>query len=498
MGDPDRRSFLAGLGATLGGLAVSPDHALEVRGSTRTSAPRPGLQPNVIIMICDDLGYADIGCYGSKLNTPNLDRLASEGVRFTRYNTPHPICSASRAALLTGRYSTRTGTQSVYLPESTDGLNLDEMTLADVLHRNHYRSMSIGKWHLGSPPQYLPTSRGFDSYFCVPYSVDMSPLPMIRDKQVIEKNTDRSLLTLRYAEEAVRFIESTSHDPFFLYLAFSYPHIPINASPRFKGKSKKGIYVDAVEEIDWAVGQVLACLQRNHLDENTLVLFTSDHGPIFQGNAGPLRGRKGTNYEGGCRVPLLARWKNILPSGRVVDGWASHLDIMPTIAAVCGAAPPPKPLDGINILDLFTGRRESVEHDALLYFSVFNNQNDLQCVRIDDWKLRISQYGPSRDFGDVVGGQLVAGETLMLVVPELYNLDFDPGENYDLASSHPEIVSQLLQEIDRAIQTFPEQVAQAYRELQKRPASPATPEDAPHAFPASYVPIAHHYDGDPK
>ena len=489
----DRRTFVAGLGATVGGLLPSAQDSVVLRAAAQTGSGRTGGGPNVVILICDDIGVGDLGCYGSTLNTPHLDRMASEGVRFTRYNSPHPLCSAARAALLTGRYATRTGTQQVYFPESVDGLGLGEMTLADVLHQKRYKSMCIGKWHLGSKPEYLPTSRGFDSYVGVPYSVDMRPLPMIRDKTILEEDTDRALLTPRYTEEAVRFIDSSHDAPFFLYLAYSYPHIPINASPKFKGRSKKGIYGDAVEEIDWSVGQILASLEQNHIDENTLLIFTGDHGPWYQGSTARLRGRKGTTYEGGYRVPFLARWKGVIPPGRVASAWASHLDIVPTVASICDAKLPSEPLDGVNIFDLLTARQSVIEPPAMLYFAALHrNDLDLQCIRHGDWKLRISQY---------VRSTLVVadppGENLLLSQPELYNLETDPGENYDVARDYPEIVSQLQREIDVAIRTFPRNVVQAFRELKTRLDSPTTPEDS-QARPASYVCALDHYDGTPN
>lgn len=493
----DRRSFVAGLSASLGGLIApvvlsAEQQATKKKNGLKQRDALPKGRPNVIIMICDDLGSGDLGCYGSKLNTPNLDRMARAGARFTRYDTVHSLCSASRGALLTGRYSTRTGTKPVYFPESTDGLDLDESTLANVLHERNYRSMCIGKWHLGSMPQYLPTRRGFDSYLGVPYSVDMRPFPMIKDETAVEENTNRALLTPRYTEEAVRFIESPAQPPFFLYVAYSYPHIPIDASPRFKGKSRKGIYVDAVEEIDWSVGEILSCLQRNGLDDNTLVIFTSDHGPWYEGSPGALRGRKGTTYEGGCRVPFLVRWNGVIPTGSVVSGWASHLDILPTVASICGANLPSKPLDGVNISDLFTGKRESIEHDAVLYFSALRGGLDLQCVREDSWKLRISQYSKETY---LIGSD--PGKNLMLSQPELYNLDDDPEESYDLARDYPDIVKRMLRKIDDAIPTFPERVGQAYREIKNSPGSPTTPEGAA-ARPTSYTAGTYHFDGSPN
>lgn len=499
MAELDRRTFVAGLGAaTLAGMLppAAPAEA-PITGASPTDglpapAATPSARPNVIVMICDDIGFGDLGCYGSSLKTPHLDRMAREGARLTQYNTPHPLCSAARAALLTGRYSTRTGARPVYFPDSTDGLSLDEMTLGNVLHDARYRTMCIGKWHLGSEPQYLPTRRGFDSYFGVPYSVDMRPLPMLENETVLEPHTDRALLTPRYTDRAVRFIDEPHTQPFFLYLAYSYPHIPVDASPRFKGKSRQGIYGDAVEEIDWSVGEILSALERNHLDDNTLVVFTGDHGPWYQGSVEQLRGRKGTTYEGGCRVPFLARWKGVIPAGHVVEGFASHLDVVPTVASVCQAQGPVKPVDGANILDLLTGRKKEIDRPGMLYFSPLEDAVQLQCIRRGNWKLRISQFTLATY---VLGSP--AGQNLMLVQPELYNLADDLGENYDVARDNPRIVAALEQEIESSITTFPENVVQAYKDLRTRPASPTTPEAAP-ARPASYVSGPLRYAGDPN
>ncbi len=469
-----RRRFVELMGATVGGMALPEDSVGQPKISPKSGEDLVGRRPNVIVMICDDLGSGDLGCYGSDLSTPNLNHMASEGVRFTRFDTVHPICSASRGALLTGRYSTRTGTKPVYFPQDTDGTNLDEVMLANLLHAQRYRSMCVGKWHLGSMPEYLPTSRGFDSYFGVPYSVDMHPLPMIRDKTVIEENADRALLTSRYTEEAIRFIESSSTDPFFLYLAYSYPHIPINASPRFKGRSKQGIYGDAVEEIDWSVGEIVQTLRRRSLDENTLMIFTGDHGPWFQGSPGTRRGRKGTTYEGGCRVPFLARWTGVIPAGHTCDEWASNLDVLPTVTSICGASLPSKPVDGLDISGLLTGGKGPERHEPVLYFSGMEAGLNLQCARQGGWKVRIAQY--TKD-PYVLGTP--PGENLLLTKPELYYLNEDPGESYDVADLHPGIVSQMIQQVDQMIPTFPQKVIETYNNLKKNPDSLSTPTGAP-------------------
>ena len=362
-------------------------------------------RPNVVLIICDDIGYGDPGCYGSNLKTPNLDRLAAEGVRFTHFNAAHPICSASRAALLTGRYAPRSGTKPVYFPGDAGGPSLEERTIANCLHDAGYRSMCIGKWHLGDTKEYLPTNRGFDSYFGVPYSVDMKPLPMIKNLEVLEENADRATLTPRYTKAAVDFIETNSTSPFFLYVAHSYPHIPINASPRFKGKSKNGIYGDAVEEIDWSVGEILSSLDRHQRRNQTLVMFTGDHGPWYQGSPGPSRGRKATTYEGGFRVPFIASLPGMLPAGSVVSEFASSLDVFPSVLAMCGAKAGPLPLDGADLSSLLTGEGNARNGDTVLYFAGMQGGQQAQCARRGNWKVRFcairqrdlySEWGGSR------------------------------------------------------------------------------------------------------
>jgi arylsulfatase A len=265
-----RRNFVAALGA-----ASVSTHVARVSAAEPASPITPGSlsnrRPNVVLLICDDLGYGDLGCYGSPLLTPNLDRMADKGTRFLHYNGGHPICSASRGALMTGRYATRTGIRPVYHPKDEDGIPPTEITIASILHDQRYRTMCIGKWHLGQAVGHAPTDHGYDHYFGMPWSVDMKPLSLFRDNQVIEENTDASLLTPRYAKAATDFIEESSKQPFFLHVGFNYPHIPIAAGPRFKGKSKLGIYGDAVMEIDWAVGEILEALQRNGLDDNRAI-----------------------------------------------------------------------------------------------------------------------------------------------------------------------------------------------------------------------------------
>jgi arylsulfatase A len=422
--------------------------------------------PNVIFILCDDLGFGDLACYGSKIRTPNLDRMAAEGARFTNFCSADPVCSPSRAALLTGRYPTRVGVPRVLFPNDAEGLNLDETTLADAMKAGGYRTMCIGKWHLGRPEKYLPTSRGFDEYFGIPYSNDMSPRVLMHNTQLIEEPAVLETLTARYTEEAVKFIEGAKSSPFFLYMPHTFPHIPLAASEKFRGKSAEGLYGDVVEEIDWSVGEILNTLKKRGLDRDTLVMFSSDNGPWYQGSPGKLRGRKNTTYEGGVREPFIARWTGRIPAGRVVDGLASMMDVFPTLTKLCGAALPAKPVDGIDIWPLLNGTTASIDREPLLYFDNW----DLQCARWMNWKLHIARHNTGAYMPAPAGGR----HSYLLPKPELYNLASDPDESYDVAAENPRIVAQIQKQIARMLETFPEPVKKAWEEQQRRKANPAT------------------------
>jgi arylsulfatase len=399
--------------------------------------------------------------------------MASEGVRFTNFWSADPVCSPSRAALLTGRYPTRVGVPRVLFPQDAGGLNLDESTLAEALKSRGYRTMCIGKWHLGRPAEYLPTSRGFDSYFGIPYSNDMTPRVLMRDTQEIEQTADLATLTRRYTEEAQKFIAAKG-GPFFLYFPHTFPHIPLAASDRFRGKSAEGLYGDVVEEIDWSVGEVFRTLRERGLDRNTLVMFSSDNGPWYQGSPGKLRGRKNTTYEGGVREPFLARWSGGIPPGRTCDGLASMLDVFPTVAKLCGAPLPAKPLDGIDIWPLLHGERDSIERAPLLYFDNW----DLQCARWMQWKLHIARHNTAAYTPAPPEGR----HSFLLPRPELYNLATDPDESYDVAAENPRVVEQIQEKIAAMLPAFPEEVQRAYAEAKARQTDPNTPAGAyPHA-----------------
>src|SRR5437667_1855822 len=317
----DRRSFLrtaAGAGPFLG---AQP----KVRA-------QPNL-PNIVFIIADDLGYGDLGCYGSNIPTTNLDQMAAEGVRFTQYYSGSNICSPSRAALLTGRYATRVGVPYVLsTPSSASGLSLSETTVPQTMKAAGYTTMCVGKWHVGSQPQYLPTNRGFDGYFGIPYSSYMWPVPLMRNERVIQEQASPDTLTQLFTQQAVGFINSSQGSPFFLYLAYSTPHIPLMASAKFRGASKQGAYADMVMELDSAIGAVLQALKDSGIDQNTLVMFSSDHGPWYQGSTGGLRGRKAETWDGGLRVPFIA----LNLTGKTGDEGHAH-------AAVPGLGRPPWP-----------------------------------------------------------------------------------------------------------------------------------------------------------
>lgn len=423
--------------------------------------------PNIVLIYCDDLGYGDIGCYGSTISTPNLDKMAAQGVRFTNFYSANPVCSPSRASLLTGRYPTRVNVPRVFFPADKEGLARDEQTMANVLKARGYQTMCVGKWHLGHTPDYLPTARGFDEYFGIPYSNDMNPRLMLKNKETVEQTAVLETITPRYTEQAIGFIERNKTKPFFLYMPHTYPHIPLAASPRFAGKSEQGLYGDVISELDWSVGEILATLKKNGLEKNTLVLFSSDNGPWFQGSPGKLRGRKGQTYEGGVRVPFIARWPGRIPGGRVLDAIGSTMDLLPTIAKLSGATLPVKPLDGIDIWPLLSGQKKDHTREALLYFDNW----DLQCARLGNWKLHVGRYnsfiyGPAPATGRV---------NLRLRPSELYNLATDPDESFDVAAKHPEVVRDLEARIAKALPTFPEEVGKAWQATDARETAPSEP-----------------------
>jgi arylsulfatase A len=429
-------------------------------GGAITAARAQSAQPNVILIYADDLGYGDLGCYGSKIPTPNLDQMAADGARFVNFYSASPVCSPSRAALLTGRYPPRVNVPRVLGPGEDAGLPESETTMAQMLKSAGYRTMCIGKWHLGSLPKYLPTNRGFDEYFGIPYSNDMWPRPLMYNTDVVEQPAALDTLTARYTEQAVNFIGRSRGAPFFLYMPHTFPHVPLAASPRFQGKSGMGLYADVVQELDWSVGQVLAALADNGVDNNTLVIFSSDNGPWWQGSQGRLRGRKGETYEGGMREPFLARFPGMIPAGTLSNGIANTMDLMPTLARLCNAPLPGNPLDGIDIWPLLSGQQDQIERDIFLYFDdIF-----IQCARLGRWKLHVTRYNTRAWSPAPASGKI----NLPLPKPELYDLEKDPQEAYDCALMHQDIVADMRARITRLLPTFPQGVIDAWQDTMRR------------------------------
>ena len=421
-----------------------------------SAADAPARPPNVVLVFVDDMGYGDLTCYGSKgPATPNLDRMAREGVRFTDFYVAQAVCSASRCALMTGCYNVRMGILGALGPQAKIGLNPAEFNLARVFKSKGYAIAIFGKWHLGSLPQFLPLKQGFDQYAGLPYSNDMWPkhpetpkgypdLPLYENEKVIEVNPDMDRLTGFYTDHAVRFIEANKDKPFFLYVPHSMPHVPLGAGPNFKGKSGFGLYGDVVTELDWSVGQILDAIKRNNLDENTLVMFASDNGPWttygdHAGSAGPLREAKGTSFEGGIREPLIARWPGKIPARQTCREPAMTIDLLPTLAKLVGAElPRDKKIDGKDIWPLFTQPGAKSPQEA--YYIYWNEH--LEAVRAGRYKLHFPhEYRETPKVRATGGIPTKAGTGHQGLA--LFDLENDVGETTDLAGQYPEVVKRL-------------------------------------------------------
>ncbi len=395
-------------------------------------------KPNVILINCDDLGYGDLGCYGSDLNkTPNIDRLAQKGIRLTDYYVASPVCSASRAAMLTGCYPRRIGMSGVLFPGDPVGLNTNEVTIAGLLKEQGYATKLVGKWHCGDQPEFLPTRHGFDSYYGIPFSNDMGrqigdrpsqpPLPLLREEEVIQQQPDQSSLTERYVEECVNFIRDNQSSPFFLYLAHMHVHLPHYPPDHFIKNSKNGRYGGAVECIDWSVGVLRHELKRLGLERDTIVIFTSDNGSRVRGEGGsnaPLKGTKGTCWEGGMRVPCIISRPGEIPENETRSQMVTAMDLLPTLAAAAGAeTPQDRIIDGKDISPVIFDNSET-PHEAFFYYKW---ADDLEAVRCGRWKLFVSiDTEPVR---------------------ELYNLETDVSEANDVSEDNPEVVAKLEEKI---------------------------------------------------
>ena len=445
---------------------------LVISANVEFCAAEPASRPNVVIVFTDDQGYGDVGCFGAKgFQTPNLDRLAVEGSRFTNFHVSQPVCSASRAALLTGCYSNRLGIHGALGPNAKHGIHAAETTLAEVFRQQGYATGMAGKWHLGHHPQFLPTHHGFDEYLGLPYSNDMWPfhpeakpgaypaLPLIDGDRVVDAEVTpdkQPQLTTWYTERAVKFIEQHKERPFFFYLAHTMPHVPLFVSDKFRGQSQRGLYGDVLMEIDWSVGEVLKALDQHGLAENTLVIFTTDNGPWLSygnhgGSAGPLREGKGTCWEGGTRVPCLMRWPGKIPTGAVNDAMLMTIDLLPTLAGRIGAKLPELPIDGRDVWPLIAGEVGARNPHEAYFFWYETNQ--LQAVTSGDgrWKLQLPHtYRTLAGRPGGSDGTPVKYEQHKITEPQLFDLQHDLGETTDVAAKHPEIVARLQKLADQA------------------------------------------------
>ena len=368
------------------------------------------VKPNVVLILTDDQGYGDLGCYGAKdIKTPNIDQLAAEGTRFSSFYVAQPVCTASRAALLTGCYPNRIGLTGALNHTSTIGISSKETLLSQLAKSQGYATAIYGKWHLGHHPQFLPTRHGFDDFWGTVYPNDngkghpvfkgLPPLPVYENEEVVEVDPDQAQFTKRITERSIKFIEKNKDKPFFLYVPHIMPHVPIHASAKFKGTSQRGLYGDVIQELDWSVGEILATLKKHGLEENSIVIYTSDNGPFLSygnhaGSSGPFRGGKLTTFEGGVRVPGIVRWPNHVPKDRVVDELFTTMDLFVCLTKFMGANLPKVKIDGEDLRPLLLGEKDAKGRQSFWYYS----GDELQAVRIGDWKLHLDH-----DYFEVAG-----------------------------------------------------------------------------------------------
>jgi len=443
---------------------------LAVQASGQISESKNSRHPNIVLIFIDDMGYGDLSCFGATpYTTPNIDKLAATGMRFTNFYVAQAVCSASRAALLTGCYPNRIGISGALMPYDSIGINPDEELIPELLSSQGYQSAIVGKWHLGHHHPFLPLQNGFHEYFGIPYSNDMwpvnyngkpasdengpgkmtyPPLPLIEGNEqvrILKSLEDQSQLTTLYTEHSIDFIKRNKDKPFFLYMAHTMPHVPLAVSDKFKGKSKSGLYGDVVMEIDWSVGEIVRTLQSNGLSENTLVILTSDNGPWLNfgnhaGSAGGLREGKGSSWEGGQRVPCIMSWPNEIPAGSVCNKMAATIDILPTLCAIVGADIPSRKIDGVNIVQLLQGDTNANPREIFYYFY---RKNSLENVRKAQWKLVLPHdyrsYENNLPGNDGWPGKVSVAKTGLA----LYDLSHDPGERYDVKELYPDIVTEL-------------------------------------------------------
>ncbi len=433
--------------------------------------------PNILMIVTDDMGYGDMSSQGAKgFSTPNLDKLAGQGTRFTNFYVAQPVCTASRAAFLSGCYPNRLSLQGALNHTSKNGIHPDEYLLPEMLKDLGYATAGMGKWHLGTVMEFWPTRNGFDEWFGTPYSNDntkyhpvladeMPPYPLYEGETVIELDPDQSQFTKRITEKAVSFIERNQERPFFLYLPQIMPHVPIFASEQFKGKTEHGLYGDVIEELDWSVGELMRTLDRLKLADNTIVIFFSDNGPWpsygeHAGDAGPFREGKLTTFEGGVRVPCIMRWPGHIPADRVCDEPIMSIDLLPTLTQIVGGQMPTKKIDGLDITNVLTKQDGKTPHEALFFFG----GTGLQAVRSGKWKLHFphpyitvagepgrggkpSNWGknPAQSItqSGIEGIASRHGGRVEHIELSLFDLENDPGETKNLASQHPDVVERL-------------------------------------------------------
>lgn len=431
-------------------------------------------KPNVVVVFIDDEGYGDVGSYGATgFQTPNIDQMASQGMKFTNFYAAQPVCTASRAGLLTGCYPNRIGFSGALFPKDTIGMNKSELTMAEMFKEQGYATACFGKWHLGWQKEFLPLQHGFDEYVGLPYSNDMWPrnnvtgekvqggrgrypeLPLIVGNEVSERITslkDQDKLTTLYTEKAVEFINKNADNPFFLYVPHTMGHVPLGVSEKFRGKSELGLYGDVMMEIDWSVGEINKALEKNNLADNTIFIFTSDNGPWLNygnhaGSAGGLREGKLTSWEGGQRVPFIIRWPGNTPKGTVCNKLACAIDLLPTFAAITNGKLSDNKIDGVDITSLWKGDFESTPRETILYYL---GKNRLNGVRKGNWKLVLPHNTMS--YNTLPGNDGYGSKRKKEVIekPELYNMMSDPGERNNVIDAHPEKVQELMEVVKKS------------------------------------------------
>ncbi len=432
--------------------------------STGCSLP-PEPPVNFVVIYLDDMGYGDLSLTGATgFKTPNIDRMAREGILFTHFYAPQAVCTASRAGLLTGCYPNRLGFSGALNHSAQIGINPEEETLAEVLKAKNYATAVFGKWHLGHLPEFLPLQHGFDEFYGIPYSNDMwpyhptggnyyPPLPLIEGNTTIQTNPDQSLFTQQFTERTVQFMVRNQNKPFFAYLAHPMPHVPLFVSEQFVGKSEQGLFGDVMMELDWSVGRILHVLDSLKLSDRTLVIFTSDNGPWLNygnhaGSSGGFREGKGTTWEGGQRVPAIMRWSNRLPEGTISSGLSSAIDLLPTIAEIAGVALPKKHIDGVSLVPLLENPNAASPRKTFLYYY---RGNQLEAIRHENWKLVFPHTGRTyAGYAPGVDGQPGRVTENATTEAALFDLRRDPGEQYNLIEYHPDIVERLNIEAEAA------------------------------------------------